>query len=685
MRVDETGRLGTYRILRLLGRGGMGDVYLAWTGLRLVAIKILHANFASDPTFVSMFLAEARVAGRINHSSIAQVLDVGVDAGRLYMVMEYVAGPTLDDLINDLSIRSSARPLTQGSFDDGISEEFAEDTVAAPSLFPLRIAATVFAQVAFALAAAHRAGVVHRDISPHNILVSDTGAVKLIDFGIARTQDNDAKTSPGTFRGRFGYMAPEYVQGKPCDHRLDLFALGVVMWETFTRRRLYPGAAAAQLYAVIERPAERLDAVLPEFPVVLADVVERLLEREPDDRYDHAVEVAQTLERLLPALPDGGFRNLAHWTQRHLASRIEERARADHDDLQVIVAEEAAQQAEHEPEIELRSHTGNHLGGRSGIHSGSHSGIHPGSRSDSRSGSRSGIQSGSQSGSQVDAVWSASTPGLTHPPPSRFSSRLSFGLGMGAAALVAAAVALWVLVSRGPAPAPLLAAQQQAAPQDPSAPANSPSAPEPVPTPVASADAALAAEPELELEEAVPVDSVDTSAAPPVNGDDGATAASKRREQRRRDRENKPEPVRRSVEPATRTIEPARPPEPVAAPPPERVPAVATRIPQLAPPPPPPPAAPPRTPRVPASLAGDAARGGLVLGQCNACHSEQKKKRVEGKQMTRSQWERFFRNGTHDRYRPLGDRLTLTDLAAAKAYLSARALDGTKDQSAGVR
>jgi eukaryotic-like serine/threonine-protein kinase len=613
-RSDEAGRLGSYRILRLIGRGGMGDVYLAWTGLRLVAIKILHANYASDPTFVAMFLAEARVAGRINHSSIAQVLDVGVDGGRLYMVMEYVAGNTLDDLINDHALGALSTTAPAGT----------------PELFPLRIAAAVFASVAHALAAAHKAQIVHRDISPHNLLVSDTGAIKLIDFGIARTQNSDQMTSPGTFRGRFGYMAPEYVQGRPCDHRVDLFALGVVMWETFTRRRLYPGAAAAQLYAVIERPAERLDAVIPDFPVVLADVVERLLEREPDDRYDHANEVAQTLERLMPALSDGGFRNLAHWTDSHLADRIEERARADHQDLQVIVDEEAAQLAADEPEIEMRSYT--------------------------------------HSGSQV-AAWTATSTTAAKLPP-----RLAFGLGMGAAALIACAVALWVLVMRD-VPAPASVARVTPLPQlvEP-IPQQQPVTPATIDASVAAVEPAppdASAEPELEIKDSDSEEALRRGQKGRKDGRDGRDGRDGKLAQA--------EPMRTVEQPRPTEIAPM---EPTVAPP-EPVPAISVPV---LPTPPPPQAAPtPKTPRVPAALVGDAGRGGNVVGQCNGCHTESKKKRIDGKQMTRSQWERFFRNGTHDRYRPLGDRMSVTDLAAAKAYLMGRALDGSADQGAGVR
>ncbi len=306
--------IGGYRILRQLGRGGMGDVYLGWNGLRLVAVKVLNAQHADDHEFVKMFLAEARVAARINHTGIAQVLDVGMDDGRLYMVMEYVAGHTLDEVLRDPSV---------------------------PGLLPLRITASMFALVAHALAAAHRGKVVHRDISPHNLLVSDTGAVKLIDFGIARTQNSDVHTSPGVFRGRFGYMAPEYVQSLPFDHRVDLFALGVVMWETFARQRLYSGTAAAQLFAMIQRPAERLDELLPGFPIELADVVARLLQRDPAQRHANAEDVAAELDALAPKLPDDGFRNLEHWVQHFLGARIEARLLRDREDLLRIAGSEA--------------------------------------------------------------------------------------------------------------------------------------------------------------------------------------------------------------------------------------------------------------------------------------------------------------------------------------------------------
>ncbi|MBK7536365.1 MAG: protein kinase [Myxococcales bacterium] len=620
IRTEESGRLGNYRILRLLGRGGMGDVYLGWSGLRLVAIKLLHAHYASDATFVAMFLAEAKVAGRINHTGIAQVLDVGVDGGRLYMVMEYVAGHNLDELITDTAIPG-------------------------PSLLPLRIGAAVFAFVAQALSAAHRAQVVHRDISPHNILVSDTGAIKLIDFGIARTSSTELRTTPGTFRGRFGYMAPEYVQGQPCDHRVDLFALGVVMWETFARRRLYPGAAAAQLYAVIERPAERLDEVVPGFPEELATVVEKLLERDPEKRMATAAQVATTLEAMLPRLPDDGFRNLAHWVEHHLAHRIEARAHADTEELQRIELENA------DPDIEIL----------------------PSATSAAR-----------YVGESSHTFSPVARPGVRSGLP-----RWLPAVALGAIGVVLLGGAIWMFASRSRPSAPsggqaALANGPQAVPLVQPIPVSAPPAVAPPVTEPPVVETQPAPPPAV-VTAAVPVpDAGHPPAAPPK--DDPSSRKKKGRDGKGADvrAPDRTPSVAVIIAPRTPEDDPAATP---VAPTPVAPTPVAPTLPTVPPPPPPvaTPAAPPRTPRVPASMLGDEGAGSAVVGECNACHSKSSVRRVEGKQMTRSQWERFFRNGTHDRYLALGDRMNVTKLAAAKAFLSARALDASSDQGAGVR
>jgi predicted Ser/Thr protein kinase len=738
--------IGSYRILRLLGRGGMGEVYLAWTGLRLVAVKVLGAQHATDATFSQMFLAEARMAARLTHSGIAKVLDVGTDGGRLYMVMEYVAGHTLDELLRDPAI---------------------------PGLMPLRIAVASFAYVAHALATAHRGGIVHRDISPHNLLVSDTGAIKIIDFGIARADSGDVHTSPGTFRGRFGYMAPEYVQGLPCDHRVDLFALGVVMWETFARQRLYAGTAAAQLFAMVERPAERLDALIGGFPIELADIVARLLERDPAMRYGKGDEVAAALERLLPALPDDGFRNLEHWVSHHLSARIEARARTDREALQQTAGEDAATRLAAEVatstlEGERTASEGFALssdGERTAVEVrrlrnaglGNVGADEASLVMEMGGGTSPGIAPVATAQAQ-GAAYQAETAGAPSSDPSRPGDQALvrlLGDQRRGLILVAALSGIVVILSlwlglRGEMRAREAARQvenavrgerasgggqqgagggevreERAAPgvgangtgstgTAPSAPGSTGEAPgaagvghAEMTADAMTVDAVSAAAPLVEGEARGPAqdemieldDADDASGAAAGSGGAGQRGAGERASSRPRGQRRNEAGSRREV-----AATPAAPtaPVPTAAPVAPLAPEV--KAPPLVNPPAPPPAAPSappaatkmpaanasppaatRTPRVPAGMMGDEARGASVIAQCNACHAQKKARRVEGKQKTSSQWERFFRNGAHDSAAMLGGLMTMEQLAAAKAFLMPRGLESSSEQGAGVR
>ncbi len=601
--------IGSYRILRLLGRGGMGEVYLAWTGLRLVAVKVLSPQHASDALFSQMFLNEARMAARLTHSGIAQVLDVGTDAGRLFMVMEYVAGHTLDELLRDPTI---------------------------PGLMPLRIAVSTFAYVAHALATAHRAGIVHRDISPHNLLVSDTGAVKIIDFGIARADSGDAHTSPGTFRGRFGYMAPEYVQGLPCDHRVDLFALGVVMWETFARQRLYAGTAAAQLFAMVERPAERLDALIDGFPIELADIVARLLDRDPVMRYAKGDEVASDLERLVPALADDGFRNLEHWVAHHLSAHIEARGRTDREALQRVAGEDASTRLA--AEVASSTFDGERTASEGLV-----------LRSDSErtevevprlrhAGGWSGIPSGQ-----------APPPGT---PPGMEHGLREHGLrehGLREHGLREHALREHGLREHG-------LREHEHEPRDRALREHELREHE-------LRDHALVRllgdqRRGLILVAALSGVVVILSLWLGLRGEMRARAAQRQ--------------VEESAERGAR-MAPGNAPAPAA-----KQPAVASAGSVLAP-------ASKPTPRVPDGMMGDAGRGEAIVAQCNACHAQQKSVGVAGEMKTVAQWEQFFGGGEHDQWMPLGGVMDVDQLAAAKAYLLPRAMDATTDEGAGAR
>ena len=237
---------GRYLLLRLLGRGGMGEVYEA-EDLRLhrrVAVKVLRADLADDPRVVARFQREALTAGSLNHPNIVAVHNVGADGGRAYLVMELVHGRTLADVIR------AETPLEPGR------------------------AARIAGRVAEALGYAHDRGVVHRDVSPGNVMLTDTGEVKVLDFGIA--QVDLGSTGPASARGTVAYVAPEVERGGPADGRSDVYALGAVLVELLT--------------GVPPTGNE-----IPVVPATLDPVVRRCLAAEPSGRFASAGDLAVAL------------------------------------------------------------------------------------------------------------------------------------------------------------------------------------------------------------------------------------------------------------------------------------------------------------------------------------------------------------------------------------------------------
>jgi eukaryotic-like serine/threonine-protein kinase len=275
--MDLEGRIldGRYRLGSLLGVGGMARVYLASDRVleRQVAVKVLSPPYAQDPVFVERFRREARSAASLSHPNIVAVFDSGSDAGEHYLVMEYVAGQSLAELLAD-----------QGR------------------LAPRR-AAELGVEVCAALAAAHAQGLVHRDVKPANVLVGAEGRVKVADFGIVKAAATVTLTGNGTVLGTAAYLSPEQAQGGPVDARSDLYSLGCVLYELVTGAPPFGSGADSSPVAVATRhlhqPPEPPSAHNPQVDASVDAVVLTALAKDPARRYQSASELQAALERVL--------------------------------------------------------------------------------------------------------------------------------------------------------------------------------------------------------------------------------------------------------------------------------------------------------------------------------------------------------------------------------------------------
>jgi serine/threonine-protein kinase len=251
----------------------MAEVYLARDRLldRLVAIKILFPEFATDPSFVARFRREAQAAANLNHPNIVGVYDWGKERGTYYIVMEYVDGRSVSEILR------SEGPIE-----------------------PKR-AAVIAADVAAALGFAHRKGVVHRDVKPGNVLITTTGEVKVADFGIARAMtatSEDNLTQTGSVMGTATYFSPEQAQGKPVDARSDLYSLGVVLYEMACGKPPFQGdSPVAIAYKHVQEPIPPLSERVPDIPADYQAIVERALAKDPDDRYPDGAAMRADLLR----------------------------------------------------------------------------------------------------------------------------------------------------------------------------------------------------------------------------------------------------------------------------------------------------------------------------------------------------------------------------------------------------
>jgi beta-lactam-binding protein with PASTA domain/predicted Ser/Thr protein kinase len=266
---------GRYEVLERVGTGGMAEVYRARDDLlgRDVAVKVLSERFAGDRSFVERFRREAQAAANLNHPNIVSLYDYGSDNGTYFIVMEYIDGRPLDDVIR-----------------------------AEGALLPER-ATDIAADVAQALQRAHSSGLVHRDIKPSNIMITSSGQTKVTDFGIARAMARDGEqtmTQTGMVIGTAAYLSPEQAQGRPVDARSDVYSLGCVLYEMLTARPPFTGDTPLSIaYKHVREDPAPPSRTNPDVPRPLDAVVMKAMAKNPDNRYPTAMELKTDLDRFL--------------------------------------------------------------------------------------------------------------------------------------------------------------------------------------------------------------------------------------------------------------------------------------------------------------------------------------------------------------------------------------------------
>jgi serine/threonine protein kinase len=323
--------VGRYVVYGEIASGGMATVHFGrLTGLagfaRSVAIKRLHAHFAKDPEFVKMFLDEARLAARITHPNVVATLDVVQSGEELFLVMDYVRGAALSQLL-----RAARR---------------------AGERMPPLVATGIVAGALHGLHAAHEAknetgqrlDIVHRDVSPQNVLVGTDGVARVLDFGVAKAAGRMQETRDGQLKGKLSYMAPEQIQGAAVTRRTDVYAGSVVLWEALTGERLFKGENEANVLArVLAGVVPPPSSLAPGLSSSVDRVVLRGLALEPGSRYATAREMAQELDASFGV---ASAAEIGDWVERVAAQELDDRARriaeiergaAEEDDVETSV------------------------------------------------------------------------------------------------------------------------------------------------------------------------------------------------------------------------------------------------------------------------------------------------------------------------------------------------------------
>ncbi len=303
-------KLGRYELLAELATGGMAEIHLArQTGIagfeRLVVIKKLLPHLKKEKKFLEMFLDEARIVAQMSHPNIVQIYELGEEQSEYYIAMEYLEGESLGYLVRK-ALASMLR-------------------------LPPSLAVNIAVQVCHGLEYAHTLldndgnalKVVHRDVSPQNIIVLFSGGVKLLDFGVAKAASKLHKTKVGTLKGKFAYMSPEQCLGQPVDNRSDLFSLGIVLWEVLSYRRLFKREQeAATINAIINTQVRPPSQTNKKIPPYLDAVVLKALEKDPNKRFQSAEDMGSALNDALRKMgKPAGVREMSQFMKKVFADR----------------------------------------------------------------------------------------------------------------------------------------------------------------------------------------------------------------------------------------------------------------------------------------------------------------------------------------------------------------------------
>lgn len=301
--VQAPTRLGRYELLARLATGGMGEIFLARlegaAGFeKLFVVKRILPHLADDARFRQMLIAEARLASKLSHANICQVYELGETDGQLYIVMEYLEGVTLLPLLRK---KSREQAELEFGFVGGVIQQATD---------ALHFAHELKDRDGEAL------GIVHRDVTPSNVFLTEAGVVKVLDFGIAKVKDASANTQTGTVKGKYAYMAPEQLRGSSLDRRADVFALGVCIYEMVALRRLFQRKTDYLTFrAVMEQPIPDVRRYRPDVPDALAQTLARALDRDPANRFDTARQLGSAV---LDALAPQG----RTWTQGEISDFV---------------------------------------------------------------------------------------------------------------------------------------------------------------------------------------------------------------------------------------------------------------------------------------------------------------------------------------------------------------------------